>query len=55
MRRKVEDDTVAADAVGRTVTTARHGGRVGTMLDRESMSREMGRERKMGGGGLGRL
>jgi hypothetical protein len=32
-----------------------HGGRVGAALDRGSLSQEMGQERKMGGGGLGRL
>jgi hypothetical protein len=51
--RKVEDSAVAADTVGRMVTTARHGGQVGTVLDGGSLSQEMGQERKMGGGGLG--
>jgi hypothetical protein len=35
---------VAADAVGRTVTTAWHSGRVGVALDRGSLSQEMGWE-----------
>jgi hypothetical protein len=35
---------VAVAAVGRTVTTARHGGRVGAALDSGSLSPEMDRE-----------
>jgi hypothetical protein len=36
--RKAEDGAVVVDTVGRTVTTARHGGRVGAALDRGSLS-----------------
>jgi hypothetical protein len=42
--RKAEDSAVAADAVGRTVTTAWHDGRVGATWDRGSLSQEMGWE-----------
>jgi hypothetical protein len=44
VRRKTEDSAVVADAVGRTVTTTCHGGRVGAALDRGSLSQEVGRE-----------
>jgi hypothetical protein len=56
---KAEDGAVAADDVGRTVTTTRHGGRVGVALDMGSLSQEMGctwgrqsvlHERKRGSG-----
>jgi hypothetical protein len=56
---KAEDGAVAADDIGRTVTTTRHGGRVGVALDMGSLSQEMGctwgrqsvlHERKRGSG-----
>jgi hypothetical protein len=51
---KAEDCAVAANAIGQTMTTVWHGGWVGTVPDRGSLSQKIGRERKMGGGGLGR-